>query len=299
MIGSIVINAMNEPGKLRATIIVPVYRDWVGVRNILSSFSTQGRADCEIIIVDNEPEAGAVPLDLPDPGGMPWRVVACPTAGSYAARNVGAEQALGSLLIFTDADCLPAQGWLENLLHHDDGKTLLAGPVVLTPGIAPNIWAIFDTVRGMPQDAFLRHGYAVTANLAIPFIVFSQTGGFDARRLSGGDAEFCRRSRRAGFNLKMVPEAVVLHPARRTWEALVLKARRIKGGQVASGPFMLRAFWIIRSFTPPVRELFSYSRSPHPAIWRMSACAVRLLLWGVELIEMFRLLLGQTKPERR
>ena len=283
----------------KASIIIPVYRDWDGLRGFLEALQAQARDDVELIVVDNDPEGQCSPADLPNPG-LEWRITECTTPGSYAARNAGARLARSDLLIFTDADCRPASGWLAAYL--EDPKpayALVAGPVMMQAGSNPGVWEIFDTVRGLHQEVFIRHGYAMTANLAVPRAVFDRLAGFDARRLSGGDAEFCRRARRQGYDLLLEPKACVFHPARKTRIELVLKARRIKGGQVATGPILRRIMWTLRSLVPPVREMLAYASSGHPVRWRLIACRVRLLLWRVELYELVRLLLLRHPAERR
>lgn len=283
----------------KASIIVPVYRDWEGLRSLLEALRTQARYDVELIVVDNDPEGQSAPDDLPSPG-LEWHIAECATPGSYAARNAGARLARSDLLIFTDADCRPAPGWLTAYLETPKPtNALVAGPVIMQAGSNPGAWEIFDTVRGLHQEVFMRHGYAMTANLAVPRAVFDRLGGFDARRLSGGDAEFCRRARRQGHDLLLEPEACVFHPARKTSRELVLKARRIKGGQVATGPITRRIVWTLRSLVPPLREMLAYVSSEHPMRWRLIACHVRLMLWSVELHELVRLLLLRQAPERR
>lgn len=287
-----------ETGIMRASIIVSVYRDWGSVRLLLTSLQDQARADCEIVLVDNDPEAKSVPKDLPKLN-MACQVIECSQVGSYAARNAGAGVARGNWLIFTDADCRPQPGWLESFIHSEKlQNSLLAGVVTLIPKPSPNDFEIFDTVRGMRQDVFVRHGYAVSANLAVPRGIFEQLAGFDSSRLSGGDAEFCRRAGRAGFGLTLLRQAIVYHPARDNWAALVTKARRIKGGQVATGPLLRRIIWSARSLVPPIREMLAYSQSDYPLRWRLVACRVRLALWIVELREIANLLILRSSPER-
>ena len=285
------------------SVIVPVYCDRAALVTLLHALGQQeglGEDMFELIVVDNDPNGPGALTDLPDLA-VPARIIGCATPGSYAARNAGVAAARGASLVFTDADCRPAPGWLAAMVRALAVRpyTLLAGPVLLDPGPDPSDWAIFDTVRGIPQAAFISRGYAATANLACTRGLFDRIGGFAEDRLSGGDAEFCRRARRRGVGLELVADALVYHPARTTRAALVTKARRIKGGQVAVGPIWRRVIWTLRSFVPPLREIWAYLRAPYGWRWRWIASRVRLQLWGVELAELFRLLVLRAPPERR
>lgn len=286
----------GDPG---LSVIVPVYRQWAELPALLAALAALQPPGCgvEILVVDNDPDPGPRRPALP-PGA---RYLACAAPGSYAARNAGAAQARGAWLAFTDADCRPRPGWLAALWQAAQAGPpgrLLAGPVEIVLPPAPNDWEIFDAVRGIPQALFIAHGYAANANLAVEAAVFRALGGFDAARLSGGDAEFCRRAGRAGHPLVLVEGAVVDHPARGSFAALATKARRIKGGQVAAGPLPRRLLWVLRSLAPPLRECWHYLHSPHPWCHRRVAMRVRGRLWLVELAELARLLARRQPPER-
>lgn len=284
------------------SVIVPVYRDWARVPDLLRALAAQTLRNFEVVLVDNDPGSAGHPAGG---DGLDICRIPCATPGSYAARNAGVAVARGRLLAFTDADCRPDPDWLAALAaaHAAAPGLILAGPIRLEVGPDPGPWEIFDAVRGMPQAVFVRHGYAVTANLALGAGVMERLGGFDPTRLSGGDAEFCRRAGRHGVGLRLIPEAVVAHPARPDRAAVATKARRIKGGQLAAGPPLRRALWTLRSLTPPLREMAAYltgrEAARWPWRWRLLACRVRLALWGVELAEMVRLLILRTPPERR
>lgn len=182
------------------SIIVPVYRQWELVPDLLGALGAQApvRGGFEAILVDNDP--GADPGAAAPPALAPFaRIMPCARPGSYAARNLGAGAARGRWLVFTDADCLPEPGWLAafagEIAIGEAG--LLAGPVRLRGATPPNACEIYDIVRGIPQARYVARGYAATANLAVPRPVFESLGGFDPARFSGGDAEFCRRAGRA------------------------------------------------------------------------------------------------------
>lgn len=280
------------------SIIVPVHRQWQDLPHLLAALAGQTAAPSafEVVIIDNDPDPHGQPAGAP----LPLRYLHCAQPGSYAARNAGVAIARGELLVFTDADCRPRPDWLATLLHAAATRPgqLLAGRVDIPLPPDPNRWQIFDAVCGMPQHRFVAHGFAATANLAVPAPLFRALGGFDATRLSGGDAEFCRRAGRLGHPLALIDAAVVDHPARASLAELATKARRIKGGQIAHGPFIRRLIWVLRSLTPPLRESLHYLGSPHSLRHRLTAIAVRFRLWQIELTELIRLLAG-VPPERR
>lgn len=291
------------------SVVVPVYRHWDDVCGLLAALAAQTLPPdrFEVVVVDNDP--GGDPGSDPGSGGAPadrrdWpanaRLLACATPGSYAARNAGAAAARGGLLAFTDADCRPDPGWLAALAAAAAATpgTLLAGPVRMTSGAPSSACEAYERLRGIPQARYVANGYAATANLAVPAPVFRAVGGFDARRFSGGDADFCRRAGRAGYPVRLVADAVVAHPCRATWPALVAKARRVKGGQVAAGPLPRRALWVLRTLTPPFRAVARFGRAEAPVRDRLQATGLLFALWGVELAELVRLMAGRS-PERR
>lgn len=285
----------DGPASVRFSVIVPVYRDWHRVPGLLECLKRQTfpASLFEVILVDNGSPDFAPPSELPEN----THILRCEKPGSYAARNEGVGHSRGEWLAFTDADCLPAPEWLRALdeeARRHGQATLIAGAVeVVSLSRAPSAPEIHDVVRGIPQDYYVRRGYAATANLAVPRAVFDAVGGFDAGRFSGGDADFCRRAGAEGVAVVYAPRARVDHPARATWRAVAAKARRIKGGQIARGSPLRRAAWGARTFFPPVLDVWRLLRATrHPPRRRLVAVAVQVALWGVEMDETIRLLAG-------
>jgi glycosyltransferase involved in cell wall biosynthesis len=281
------------------SVIVPVYRQWDLAAALLAALAAQNlpAAAFETLLVDNDPDAPGPALDLPPNA----RVLPCAAPGAYAARNAGIAAARGRLLVFTDADCRPGPGWLAALAAAAAAtpRSLLAGPVrVVAAGPRPNRFESYDLIRGIPQERYVRLGYAATANLAVPAAAFAALGPFDAARRSGGDAAFCRRAGRAGWPVRLVPDAAIDHPARASWAALATKARRVKGGQITGGAPADRAVWLVRTLTPPLRATRRVLAADRPWPERRAALGLLYRLWGVELAETARLLAGGA-PERR
>jgi GT2 family glycosyltransferase len=207
-------------------------------------------------------------------------------------------------LVFTDADCRPSSGWLQAFAARArdaaNKSDLLAGAVEIVPGgEKPNPYEIFDMIKGIPQERYVRRGYAATANLAVAQAVFEALGGFDDARLSGGDAEFCRRAVEAGHSIEFVPQAVVDHPARSTWHEIATKARRVRGAQLTSGPKGRRRLWMLATLAPPLRlsgRLLGAGQ--HPLSHRLVAMGILFRIWGVQVRELAHLSRGG-KAERR
>jgi len=286
---------------MRFTVVVPVYEHWKQVPLLLDRLRRQNfpARDFEVILVDNGSQGGPPPVLLPEN----VCVIRCLKPGSYAARNRGARNAQGEWLVFTDADCLPTPQWLD-ALDEAAGKTrgasLLAGRVDMVSGaVRPNIYEIYDMVRGIPQERYISRGYAATANLAVPKSVFDEVGGFDEERFSGGDAEFCRRAGMRGYSIVYIPQARVDHPSRHTWQQIATKERRIKGGQLAAGAARRRRVQWLRTFAPPVFGVWRFLRAAsHPLQYRLIAVSVLFRVWLLGIMEALRLGMGG-QPERR
>lgn len=285
------------------SVIVPVFDHWGRVPALLESLQAQTlpQSEFEVILVDN----GSTEFEPPELLPPNVRVLRCETPGSYAARNTGACHAAGAWLAFTDADCRAAPDWLAGLLggvkNGGGDPDLVAGAVQMyAESPDPNFYEIYDILRGIPQEHYVSRGYAATANLLVPKSMLEELGGFDTTRYSGGDADLCRRARARGYSLQYLPEAAVYHPARRSWEEIVTKARRIKGGQLLCGSLRSRVYWALRTLLPPLGLYYRYASSSGQSIrYRVVGVMVQTRVWGYELVEMAHLLTSARLPPQR
>lgn len=279
------------------SVIVPVYQQWESIPELVNVLALHPRLK-KLIIVDNGTDV--IP-NISVPSNV--EITKCRTPGSYAARNKGIEKVDTDLVLFTDADCLPDQNWLDVMIdvyQSSNKATLLAGNVhIRSKSLSPSTIELFDIASGLPQQHYVSRGYAVTANLAVPREVFNEVGLFDATRFSGGDADFCQRALRAGFSLKYIPDAVVYHPARKTWAEYATKVRRMKGGQIRAGRLSRRLKYFLITLLPPVWRFWRIAKNDKLKLGeKIRVVWFQCRLWGVELTEMFALLFGKT-PERR
>lgn len=122
-------------------------------------------------------------------------------------RNAGVKAARGEIIVFTDAGCRPAPGWLARLvapLHHEED--IAAGLTLSMPGST----GLYDRgARQALESPYLTE--CATINLAFRRNVFDMVGGFDERFDYGSDVDFTWRLLDAGYRIRSVPEAVIRH----------------------------------------------------------------------------------------
>ena len=94
------------------SVIVPVLNDEDGLRRCLDALMAQSTTHrFEVIVVDNGSRDETVAVATSHPIKPSVRTEH--RRGSYAARNAGIQAARAPLLAFTDADCEPGPGWLD------------------------------------------------------------------------------------------------------------------------------------------------------------------------------------------
>ncbi|MBY8877381.1 glycosyltransferase family 2 protein [Streptomyces sp. PLK6-54] len=259
-----------------------------------------------IVLVDNnEARVGF----LPRPGCASVTLVHAPEPiGSYAARNAGLGLAHSDLVLFTDADCLPHPQWISEMV-----RALVGSPCCVVAGGSisvtsrdphrPHVVEDFDRRMHLRQGDYLSRGFAATANLGTCSAVFAHVGSFAAGLLSGGDEEWCERTRAAGVPVIPVTSALVRHPARRTLSSVVTKNRRGCGSPFqkwarAPGPTVAACFGAeLLRVRSRWRRLWVDRHPTRPARW-CGLVALFVLVEIVRLAECARLAAGGT-PERR
>ena len=245
-----------SPPAPRISVIVPHYQDLVSLDLCLAALQAQTLAPHEIIVADNASPVGADAVAKAIAGRA--RLVVVSEKGAGPARNGGVAAATGDVLAFTDCDCQPEADWLrrgvEALTQWDlvGGRmvVLVDDPEHMTPTEA------FEAVFAFNNERYVhRKGFTVTANLLCRREVFQAVGGFGVG--VSEDVEWCRRAVGKGFKLGYADEAVVGHPARRTWPELLAKWRRTnrEGFLLSASKPLGVARFVARSLLLPVSIL--------------------------------------------
>lgn len=150
-------------------------------------------------------------------------------AGLSVARNLGAKLATGSILAYTDDDCIAHADWLLHLSHAFADKTVAAaGGPNIPPPPRTQVERVVAAAPGAPAHVLLSDTEAEHlpgCNLAIRKDSLERIGGFQAEFMAAGDdVDVCWRLRELG-TLRFVPGAMVWHHRRLTVKAYLRQQR--------------------------------------------------------------------------
>jgi glycosyltransferase involved in cell wall biosynthesis len=227
--------ASEAPAFPFVSVIIPVYNDMQRLKICLDALRKQTYPGdkFEVIVADNGSKQDLSEIEK----GYPFsRVIHEAAAGSYAARNSGIDAARGEVLAFTDSDCIPARGWLENAVRtliESEGCGMVGGAIELFFQNSARLTPVelYEYTFAFPQRTYIeeRH-WGATANLVVYREVFETVGRFNTEYKSGGDQEWGKRVFKAGYKQVYCADSVVQHPARRTFREIRAKDTRVIGG---------------------------------------------------------------------
>ena len=204
---SVVVPALNEGILLMRT-----------VENLRATLPSSG----EIVVVDDGSTDGCADALQED---QVLRIIRCTRLGAATARNVGARQANGDIIVFADAHIeAPPQWWMPLADVLRDSSVGAVAPVVSVMGSELSRgygmrWKGPDLgIEWLPLESSGPHsiGLAPGCLLAMRREVFNSTGGFDDGMMLWGmeDSEYSMRLWLLGYELKLVPSVEIAHAFR-------------------------------------------------------------------------------------
>jgi GT2 family glycosyltransferase len=146
-------------------------------------------------------------------------------------RNIGIREASGKIILFTDSDCEVSPNiFHEHLKVYAEDDTAGVLGITKFKGKENITWKIVSRTMFLDSFSFAETlskyidsaPWGTCTNLSLKKEILERVGGFDTNfpfRLGGDDTELGIRINKAGYKIKMNPDAVVFH-TRETWSKL-------------------------------------------------------------------------------
>lgn len=285
------------------SVIVPVYNDPERVKTCLNALEEQTYPSnsYEVILVDNNSEFKA---DLSSEEFPHLVYTEEKIQGPSAARNKGVKTAKGEVIAFTDADCIPAEDWIENGCKHltEQQCGLLVGNVdmYIEDEDNPKAVELWECLFILQQkNHALRYNFGATANVFTTREVIDSVGMFNEKLLTCEDREWGNRIHNNGYEVCYADDVVVRHPARKTFNDLYRRQLRIVAGahaihQMKEYPYCYHVKSIVRDIIPPVGGILQILTSKKIKRFsdRIKVAGLHIFIRLLWVIERIRLMLG-------
>lgn len=207
------------------SFIVPAYNEAHRIANILRSMHRQTHPDVELVFVDDGSTDGVLDRLIRVGSVRPVRTVrhAVPR-GVAAARNAGAQLAVGDILVFMDADLtLPVDFAARILAHYAAGADyVLVGSRVADRSRASSRYLQSEHEAAMAEPELQRSSQAFSVRRQ----VYRDVGPFREDLPRGDDSEFGERVMAGGYRRVEDRSIEVLHHRPKTWAGFLALQRR-------------------------------------------------------------------------
>jgi glycosyltransferase involved in cell wall biosynthesis len=209
-------------GSLSASVVIPSYNNGhllsMGLPALVQQTVPAG--EFEVLVVDDgstdDTQDRFISLSLPES----FRYIRQSNQGAAVARNRGAADARGDILVFLDSDVVPDPTLLEEHLtsHRVHDHVLTVGK---TRALPAQHFDLFYQVLGEDVFAFdqgdeekqVTFQEVLSRNFSLPRESFFEVGGFDQEFPRSGfeDIEFAYRATQLGFDVVYNPRAAGDH----------------------------------------------------------------------------------------
>ena len=201
--------------KMKCSIIIPAYNAASSISSCLKSACDQSidSKEYEIIVVND----GSTDETSEIVKSFPVKLIQQKNQGPAVARNRGAKEAAGDLLVFTDSDCILDRNFLEYILAPFEINDEIAGVqgryrTKQSEFIARFVQIEIETrYNKMLQSDYI--DFIGTYAAAYRRAIFISQNGFDTgfKTASGEDSEFSFKLHKLGYKMIFEPEALVYH----------------------------------------------------------------------------------------
>lgn len=205
---------MDTQTTIAVSVIIPVYNSASLLRECLTSLKEQTvlQHSFEVIVVDDgsTDDSASVAEEF---GAL---VLRQQNQGPAEARNSGVEASKGDLLLYTDADCVVAPDWIEEMIRPFEDPSV-SGTRGRYKTRQRSLVARFAQVEYEEKYEILKRSDSIdfidTSSAGYRRSVFREAGGFSKKFTvaSGEDTDLSYRLAEAGHRLVFCPDAIVFH----------------------------------------------------------------------------------------
>jgi len=203
------------------TVIIPTYNSANTLYYTLSSlFSSRfPQSKFEVIIVDYH----SIDDTLSIARKFPVKIYSITKKGAAAARNLGIQKSRGSIICFTDSDCMVPEDWLSKILNFFNNHPFVDGvggplfPYYYQNSIQKFAAEVFvegkvfynKTIEVKP--GIFTSGYLMTSNCAYRKDVFNSVNFDESFLTAYEDVELCWNLAEKGNHLIFNPDIKMFH----------------------------------------------------------------------------------------
>lgn len=203
---------------VEVSVVIPTYNRKEKLTKTLDSLSKQDfpKEKFEVVIVDDGSEQDVHSVVESFKRILDIKYIKQKKEGPGIARNRGVEIAQGSIICFTDDDCMPERNWLGKFYNYfkDNRGRIIGG---LTKVRESNLKALLaQFMANGAINAYIGREKKIiflpTSNVGLKREIFKHFTFNPCIRYPGGeDLEFFWRIFQAGYNLAYYPDIQVLH----------------------------------------------------------------------------------------
>jgi glycosyltransferase involved in cell wall biosynthesis len=203
---------------IQVSVVIPTYNASQKLRECLEALQKQTypRERYEIIVVDDGSTDDTKSIIEVGGGRFPIRYCFQENKGPAAARNRGAGMAQGDVILFTDADCVPSETWIQEIVSpfRNPGIVAVKGAYETNQR---SLWARFAQVEFSERyHKLLKQDYidmVDTYSAGFRRDVFLSMGGFDPSFPfpNNEDTDLSYRMSLRGYKMVFNPNAIVWH----------------------------------------------------------------------------------------
>jgi glycosyltransferase involved in cell wall biosynthesis len=195
------------------SVVIPAYNEGNRIDMCLTALLAQdySAAGFEIIVVNNRSSDDTASRAA----GYPVMLIHEPEIGPASARNAGIHAARGDIIAFVDADCVPSNSWLRELLTgiEDPDIGCFVGEILPLHPARMLAQYIHDRKLICQMHLLTRTPpVAASGNIAYRKTAFGALGLFDTDFMTGEDNDlFWRLVKSDRFRIRYNPLAIVAH----------------------------------------------------------------------------------------